>query len=104
MICGNSHAELNNDTQTSQQERDAYVEMERDYEQTLLRLLVGETIERDGNRYSLADRLVDEHERFAEMVDADYDFMTAFVAGELNEETDKLIEREARILASIVVG
>ena len=104
MPCGNTQAEIDRDTQTDAQEQALYtlnIERHKLYTQMLLE---GLTIEENGRKHSLADRMADEYQNFADMVDQDIEFMDLFKAGAFKEGVVNLFKQEARTLASIIVG
>jgi len=104
MICGNTQAELDNDTQTEAQEIAQAKWDNKRWNLCVLLLLEGKKIHENGRIYSLQERLVDEFDEFAEMFDLDYDFMNLYANGKLDEKVRELIESQARTLASVIVG
>lgn len=102
--CGNTQAEIDRDTQTDAQEQALYtlnIERHKLYTQMLLD---GLTIEENGRKYSLAERMADEYEQFSDMVDNDIDFMDEFKKGVYGTYINNLFKQEARTLASIICG
>lgn len=104
MICGNTQAEIARDTQTDAQERVLYALNAERHKLYTQMLLDGVTIEENGRKYSLYDRMIDEYEEFAACVDSDIDFMAMFKSGKFSEKVNKYFKQEARTLASIIVG
>lgn len=104
MECAVRLAEINNDYQTSAQESSQYQFEQDRWKLYLDQLLAGVTIEENGRKYSLAERLVNDYQEFADFVDIDFDFMAAFKNGEFCEGVNSLIKSEARTLASIIIG
>lgn len=104
MECAVRLAEINNDTQTDAQEQALYtlnIERHKLYAQMLLE---GLTIEENGRKYSLADRMADQYQEFSDTVDGDIDFMEEFKKGAYGTRINNLFKQEARTLASIIVG
>lgn len=104
MECAVRLAEINNDYQTSAQESAQYQFEQDRWKFYLDQLLAGVTIEENGRKYSLAERLANNYQEFADFVDIDFDFMAAFKNGEFCEVVNSLIKSEARTLASIIIG
>ena len=104
MPCGNTQAEIDRDTQTDAQEQALYtlnIERHKLYTQMLLE---GLTIEENGRKYSLADRMADEYQEFADKVDNGDDFIGEYLAGGFGDRIRNIFKQEARTLASIIVG
>ena len=104
MPCGNTQAEIDRDTQTDAQEQALYtlnIERHKLYTQMLLE---GLTIEENGRKYSLADRVADEYQEFADKVDNGDDFIGEYLAGGFGDRIRNIFKQEARTLASIIVG
>ena len=102
--CGNTQAEIDRDTQTDAQEQALYtlnIERHKLYTQMLLE---GLTIEENGRKYSLADRMADEYQEFADKVDNGDDFIGEYLAGGFGDRIRNIFKQEARTLASIIVG
>ncbi len=104
MECEVRIAEINNDTQTSAQERAAYEAEHYKWKLYVKMLLQGLEIRENGRVYTLAERLANEFEEFAAFVDIDFDFMAAYNRGEFCSGVNQLIKSEAHVLASIIVG
>lgn len=104
MPCGNTQAEIDNDTDTEHAERTRYENLEAQYVYVLNRLLSGKNVYTFSASFSLAERMADKYQQFADFVDLDYDFMRAFKYGELDPELRKLIDLEARSMASVIAG
>lgn len=102
MICGNTQAEIDNDTDTNAAEQLRYVTREKKYTSDLNKLLDGQTVEGNGYSVNLAERMADKYQQFANFVDQDFDFMAHFKAGKFCDDVNKLILREACSLASFV--
>jgi len=64
----------------------------------------GVTIEENGRKYSLVDRMANEYSLFADMVDQDIDFKDLFIADLFKESINDLFKKEARTLASNIAG
>ena len=104
MPCGNTQAEIDRDTQTDAQEQALYtlnIERHKLYTQMLLE---GLTIEENGRKYSLADRMADEYQEFADKVDNGDNFIGEYLAGGFGDRIRNIFKQEARTLASIIVG
>jgi hypothetical protein len=99
MICGNTQAEIDRDTQTDAQEQAQYAQEQKLHKIIVAALLRGESV----NGCNLADRMAYRHDAFAEMVNDDYDFMAAFQVGHL-EHYRMLLTTEAKTLASVIMG
>jgi hypothetical protein len=104
MICGNTQAEIDRDTQTDAQEQAQYAAEQERWKLIFDSLLEGVEVRENFRFYSLADWMIDKYDEFADFVDSDFDFMAAFNSGKLSKEQSDLIKQEARILASIIVG
>jgi len=104
MPCGNTQAEIDNDTDTEGFERARYEAEEANYVRVLNELLEGKSVQLGLARISLAQRLADQYQEFADFVDIDFDYMYAYRKGELSEPVNNLIRTEAKVLASIIVG
>lgn len=89
---------------TFDQEQALFAQQENRWKLYVAQLLDGVTIEENGSKYNLADRLADQYEEFSEFVNQDYDFMAAFKNGEFCESVNNLFKAEAKTLASIIVG
>jgi len=104
MECAVRIAEINNDRQTSAQERAAYDLEHYKWKLYVKMLLQGLEIRENGRVYTLAERLANDFEEFAAFVDTDYDFMAAYNRGEFCGGVNQLIKSQAHVLASIIVG
>lgn len=104
MICGNTQAEINHDTQADAKEQEKYAAQYALWLKYVNALLDGQEIEDGGITYNLADRMANEYEEFSDFVNQDYDFMEAYKKGEFCEGVMNLFRAEARTLASIIVG
>ena len=80
--CGNTQAEIDRDTQTNTQEQSQYNDEQARWKMYFEQLLEGVTIEENGSKYSLADRMADQYHEFADKLDNDIDFMAEFKNGE----------------------
>lgn len=89
---------------TFDQEQALFAQQENRWKLYVAQLLDGVTIEENGSKYNLVDRMADQYEEFSEFVNQDYDFMAAFKNGEFCEDVNNLFRSEARTLASIIVG
>ena len=104
MECSIRMAEINNDTFTEAKER-AQISTEHLKWKLLYNILIqGCEVRENGRVYRLSDRMSDEFEEFAAMVDSDIDFMAIFLRGEFCEGVNNLFKSEARTLASIILG
>ena len=104
MECAVRLAEINNDTQTDAQEQALYtlnIERHKIYTQMLLD---GLTIEENGRKYSLAERMADEYQEFSDKVDNGDDFMGEYLAGGFGDRIRNIFKQEAQTLASIICG
>jgi hypothetical protein len=99
MLCGNTQAEIDHDTQTNAQEQHKYLIEQRLYKIIVAGLLNGETI----NGCNLAERMADRHDSFTDMANDGYDFMAKFKDGHL-EHYRNLLTTEAKTLASVIMG
>lgn len=100
MPCGNTQAEIDRDTDTDHAEQTRFIAEEARWIRTLNDLLAGKTI----NGMSLADRMANEYQDFADKVDNDIDIMAEYLAGEYGENLNNLFRQEAKTLASIICG
>ena len=104
MECAVRLAEVNNDTQTDDAEQRQYAAEQARWKMYFEQLLEGVTIEENGRKYSLADRMADQYQEFSDMVDSDIKFMDLFLRCEFCDGVNNLFKGEARTLASIIVG
>ena len=104
MICGNTQAEIDRGSQTDAQEHSQYAAEQARWKMYFEKLLEGVTIEENGRKYSLADRMADQYHEFADKLDNDIDFMAEFKNGEYGTYIKNLFKQEAKTLASIIVG
>jgi hypothetical protein len=102
--CGNTQAEIDNDTDTDHAEQTRFIAEEARWIRIINDLLEGKEVKENFRIYTLADRLIDEYEEFANFLDFDFDFMAHFKAGKFSEAVNNLIKSEARTLASVIVG
>ena len=102
--CGNTQAEIDRDTQTNTQEQSQYNDEQARWKMYFEQLLEGVTIEENGRKYSLADRMADQYQEFSDTVDGDIDFMDEFKKGAYGTRINNLFKQEARALASIIMG
>ena len=100
MLCQNTQAEINHDTQTNAQEHAQFRAEEAAWIRFTNAFLAGQSI--DG--LCLADRMADQYEEFSDFVNQDYDFMKAYKEGKFCASVNELFRHEAKALASIVVG
>jgi len=100
MLCGNTQAEIDRDTDTDHSEQTRFIAEEARWIRIVNDLLDGRSVEGK----TLADRMANEYQEFADLVDKDVDFMKEFKAGWYGEHISNLIKSEARTLASIIVG
>lgn len=104
MICGNTQAEIERDTQTSYEEQAQYEWEARRWKLVYNWLLQGKNVHANVRIYNLAERLSNEYQEFSDFVNCDFDFMHFYRNGELEKSLANLIEQEARTLASVIVG
>lgn len=104
MECAVRLAEINNDTQTNAQEQAQCGAEYARWKLYVEQLLGGVTIEESGCKYSLSERMADQYEQFADMVDKDIDFMSEFKQGIYGTYITNLFKQEARNIASIICG
>jgi len=104
MICGNTQAEIDRDTQTDAQEQAQYAAEQALWGETVARLLLGETICTGCAKFTLSERLANEYQQFADLIDLDQDIMNDYLAKKCSPIVNELIENEARVMASIIVG
>ncbi len=102
--CGNTQAEIDRDTQTDAQEQAQYAAEHARWKLYVEQLLAGVTIEENGRKYSLADRMADEYQEFSDKVDNGDDYMGEYLAGGFGDRIRNIFKQEARTLASIIVG
>jgi len=100
MICGNTQAEIERDTQTDAQEQAQYAAEHARWKLYVEQLLAGVTIEENGRKYSLDERVRNEFN----FIDPELDFMADLAAGKCHPVLKRLIQSEARTLASIIAG
>lgn len=104
MECAVRMAEINNDTFTDAKEM-AQIATEHLKWKLIYNILTqGCEVRENGRVYRLADRMADQYQEFADMVDSDINFMDLFLRGEFCEGVNNLFKAEARSLASIIVG
>ncbi len=103
MECAVRLAEINNDTDNEHAERTRYEAREAQYVYVLNQLLDGKKVYTFSASFSIADRMTDKYQQFADFVGLDYDFMRAFKNGELDPDLRKLIDQEARSMAAYIV-
>lgn len=104
MICGNTQAEIDRDTQTGHQEQAQYEWEAKRWKLVYNWLLQGKKVHANARVYTLAERLSNEYQEYSDFVDMDYDFMAMYSRGELEASMREFIEAEARTLASVIVG
>ena len=104
MPCGNTQAEIDNDTQTNAQEQAQYAAELNFWKETRDKLLAGETIYTGCAKFTLSERLANEYQEFADLIDLDHDIMSDYLAKKCSPIVNELIENEARVMASIIVG
>jgi len=104
MLCGNTQAEIDNDHDTEHCERTRYAFEESKWIRIVNELLEGKTVNECGKSANLAEYLADKYVEFSALVDNDYDYMAVFISGKMCVHTAEIIKREARTLASIIVG
>jgi len=106
--CPVSQAEIDNDSSlTFEQERQLHAAERALWKYLRDQLLNGETVSHNNKSVNLAERLADQHEMFACMVNCDYDYMAEFIAGKFTgtlAPMNEIFKSEAGILASILVG
>lgn len=99
-LCPTSLAELEYD-RNSVDNDDA---LEAQYVRVLNDLLAGKKVQHYNQELTLAERMADQYQEFADYVDEGVDFMAMFHAGDFKEKVNALFHKEAIILASIIVG
>ena len=104
MICGNTQAEKDRDTQTDAAEHAAYNDLDVQYSYILNRLLSGKKVYTFSASFSLADILEGQHVEFEDLVNQDHDFMYEYRVGGLDKSLRTLIETEAHRIAQSIVG
>lgn len=104
MICGNTQAEIDNDTQTNAQEQAQYNSLPEQYSYIYNQLTSGKTVYTFSASYDLAEILAGKHQEFSDLVDLDNDFMWEYRQGRLDKSLCLLIENEAYRIASNIVG
>jgi len=100
MECAVRLAEINNDTQTDAQEQAQYAAEQAHWKLCVEQLLQGVTIEENFREYTLKERVLNE----LDFINPEYDFMADYIAGTCHPALRRLIQSEARTLASIIVG
>jgi len=91
---------LGRDTDTDHAEQTRFIAEEARWIRIVNDLLEGKSVEGK----TLAERMANEYQEFADFVDSDIDFMAMFKAGKFNPYVNNLFKQEARTLASIIVG
>lgn len=104
MECAVRLAEINNDTQTCAQEHAQYSGELSLWKETRDKLLAGETIYTGCAKLTLSERLADEYQEFADLIDLDDDIMNHYAANTCGQLIKELIQNEASVFASIIVG
>lgn len=100
MICGNTQAEIDNDTDTVHAENTRFIAEDARWIRTVNDLLAGKEVE----GCNLAERMANEYQDFADKVDNGDDFMGEYLSGGFSEATRNIFKKEAKALASIIVG
>lgn len=104
MICGNTKAEIDRDTQTNAQEQAAYDNLDVQYSYVFNQLVSGKKVYTFSACYDLAEILAAKHDEFCDLVNQDHDFMWEYRNGELDKSLCELIENEAHRIASVIAG
>ncbi len=104
MECAVRLAEINNDTQTDADEQRKYAAELNLWKETRDKLLAGETIYTGCAKFTLSERLANEYQEFADLIDLDDDIMTHYAANTCTPLISELIKNEASVFASIIVG
>ena len=104
MECAVRLAEINNDTQTDAAEQRQYASELNLWKETRDKLLAGETIYTGCAKFTLSERLANEYQEFADLIDLDDDIMTHYAANTCTPLISELIKNEASVFASIIVG
>jgi hypothetical protein len=104
MECAVRLAEINNDTQTDAAEQRQYAAELNLWKETRDKLLAGETIYTGCAKFTLSERLANEYQEFADLIDLDDDIMTHYAANTCTPLISELIKNEASVFASIIVG
>jgi len=102
--CGNTQAEIENDKWSESAGRQLIALNSERWKLYVDQLLHGKPVEHGVMTYTLKEWLVDEYQEFADFADKKYDFMAVYVNGGFKPELRNLIESEAKVLASIIVG
>jgi len=102
MLCGNTQAEIDRDTQTDAQEQAQYAAEQARWKLIFNELLEGATIEENGRKYNLDEYLKNKYYgEFQFFADNDIDLLDFFSCG---KDLGGFFKAEARVLASIIVG
>jgi len=105
MICGNTQAEIDRDTQTSYQEQAQYEWEAKRWRMAVSHLLHGKNVHaEDGRVYSLEESMAEEYPEFSTLIDMGFDFIGAYKNGDLEPSIRNLIETQAKKLATKIVG
>ncbi len=104
MLCGNTIAEIDRDTDTEHAERTRYENQDAQYVYILNRLLSGKKVYTFSASFNLSQILEGKHDEFADFVNQDFDFMLEYRNGGLDKSLRTLIENEAHRLAGNIVG
>ncbi len=104
MECAVRLAEINHDTQTDADEQRKYAAELNLWKETRDKLLAGETIYTGCAKFTLSERLANEYQEFADLIDLDDDIMTHYAANTCTPLISELIKNEASVFASIIVG
>jgi len=104
MLCGNTQAEIDNDTMTDEKENLFERLDHARWRMYFEALIAGAAIEKNGRTYRLSDRMIDEYQEFADKFDDGIDFMAEFIGGQYGENLNNVFKSEARTLASYIVG
>jgi hypothetical protein len=106
MPCGNTQAEIDRDQAglTNAQEHALYAAELNLWKETRDKLLAGETIYTGCAKFTLSERLANEYQEFADLIDLDQDIMNEYLAGKCSPVFNELIKQEASVFASIIVG
>lgn len=102
--CGNTQAEIARDTQTDAAEQRQHAAEINLWKETRDKLLAGETIYTGCAKFTLSERLANEYQEFADLIDLDDDIMTHYAANTCTPLISELIKNEASVFASIIVG
>jgi len=100
MICGNTQAEIERDTETELQDRVREEERSKQWLWTRDTLLTGTTVYTFARAYDLNVHIINKYHK---ELNPDYDFVAGYNENDIDPALRKLVEREADALASKIM-